>query len=199
MPSETKISFYQAMLRKLFPQGRLWTFPVDGVLDNLLAGVATEFARVDEEAQHLLLESDPRTTTQLISEWEEFLGLPDDCSGLAVTLADRRNQVVSKLLLRGPQNKAFYVQIAQTLGYDISVDDIEEFDVLRAGFRAGDRARGLDWAHAFALNIPEFTTRVARAGSMLAGDRLVEFGDDLLECLITAQKPAHAEVIFQYV
>lgn len=195
-----KSQFYKAQLLRLFPIGKLFDIVPDGTLDKLLEGISVELARIDDRAANLLVESDPRRTSELLEDWERVCGLPGPCGSLAVTIQERRDQIVTLLNLRGPQNKAFIAEIGQGLGYDIEASDIEEHPPFVAGSRCGGRlTNGDEWPHAFTVTVSEFTVRHFKAGTHRAGDRLLEFGDDLLECLINAQKPAHTIAIFRYI
>jgi len=195
----SKTDFYKSQLQRLFPKGRLFSFFSGSNHNALVEGIAIELARIDDRAEDVIAESDPRTTEELIDEWEAMLGLPGECGSLAVTLQERRNQILSKLTLSGNQSKQFYVDIAVSLGYDIDVNDIIEFRPFSAGSPAGAPiANPDDWRHTFLINPQEFTVRYFKAGAGRAGDKILEFGDELFECLITEQKPAHALVLFRY-
>ena len=201
--STNGVAFYTALLRKLFPKGKLWTFPPGGVLDALLSGIAEEFARIEARANDLItIEADPRTTTELLPEWENMVGIPNDCNPGATseTIQSRRNAVVLALTKLKAQNKQAFVDIATLLGYeDVTVANVKNFKQFRAGFaRVGDSLTNGDWVHTFAVEVTEFSSRPFRAGQNAAGDRLIEFGDDLLECLIEAAAPAHAIALIQY-
>jgi uncharacterized protein YmfQ (DUF2313 family) len=192
---------YKEALKQLFPKGRLWTFPSGGTLDKLIEGVAEELLRVEQRAIQLLSEIDPRTTTEAISDWERVLGLPGECATLATTNEERRQQILSKLLQTGPQNKTFFVEIAQGLGYDITISDITTFDpfrveVSRVESNLNEASAG--WVHAFQINVNEVTLRPFRVETHTVEERLLEFGDELLECVIEQVKEAHATVIFSY-
>jgi uncharacterized protein YmfQ (DUF2313 family) len=194
-----KNSLYLQMLRKLLPKGKAFRQAEDALLVKLLQGMADEFVRVDDRAEALILESDPRTTYELLEDWERICGLPDDCTGLAPTIAERRAQVVARLILRGSQSRAFLAELASKLGYSITATDLEEFAEFKAGIsRAGDSLTNGEWVHTFAVNAPANTTRYFKAGAGAAGEALAEFGDDVLECVITHNKPAHSYVIFKY-
>ena len=195
-----KLEFYKSQIRSLLPRGKVFSFVPGNLLDKLIEGVAYELERIDDRADVLLSESDPRGTSELIDEWEEMLGLPGECGSLATTLQDRRNQIISKLTQTGNMSKAFYVKLAQRLGYSVSISDV----YLNEPFRVGVGRMGAhlnsnpDWIYSFTVHAPSFTVRYFRAGANSMGDRLVDFGDDLLECLITESKPAHMIVVFKY-
>jgi uncharacterized protein YmfQ (DUF2313 family) len=170
------------LILKLFPPGPAWTHTPGSKLYNLAEALAEELFRVENRGMELIAESDPRTTTELLEDWERVLGLPGDCVGLAETLAARRAAVVSKLISRTAQTKAYYISLASTLGYTITENEIIETP-----------------PHTFSLILPADTTRSFRVNQNRVGDHLREWGDELLECVIEDNKPAHSVVLFQYV
>lgn len=196
MPSETKVQSYKTVLKKLLPRGRLWTVTPGGVLDLFLEGIAVELARIDERGSTLLDEGHPLSASELLSDWEEELGIPGNCETLAPTVDERRNVAYTKLTKLQDQSKQSFVDIAASLGYEIDVDDVIEYRPFRAGSRAGERLTNGPWVHTFSIRIPGLTVRTFTAGSR-AGERLVEFGDQTLECLMTEHKPAHTTILFQ--
>ena len=175
------IEKFARMIGRLLPGGSAWNLQPDSTLMKFLMALADEASRIKTSANNALVESDPRTTTEMISDWEAVLGLPGGCVDLAATLADRRVQVVAKLTASQAQTKEYYATLAQDLGYEITVDDITEGP-----------------AHTFSLHLPALSTRYFRVGANEIGDRLTEFGDELLECVITLYKPAHSIVLFLY-
>ena len=195
-----KLEIYKAQIRSLFPRGKLWTFIPGGVLDSLITGIAQEFIRIDDRAADLIRESDPRTTVELLPDWERVMGLPGVCGNLAENDDERRNQVVAKLIQAGPQNKAFFAALAQSLGYDVDVEDIFEFLPFRAEMSRAEEylAEHEDWPHTFLIKVNTVSLRYFRAETHRAEDRLVEFGDALLECLVNESKPAHSIALFEY-
>lgn len=188
---------YRHQLIKLLPPGAAWSRQVGTTMHKLMGALAIEFSRVHVRAEQLIRESDPRTTSELLPEWEEMLGLPDPCAGQPETQKRRRAVVVSKYTAQGGQSIAYYKSIAKTLGFDI---EIQEYRPFRAGFsRAGDALTNDTWQFRFLVRVPEGTeTTEFSAGDSVAGDPLREWGNDLLECTIKQRKPAHTEVGFAY-
>lgn len=187
------------LILRLLPPGVAWTRDQTSVLYKLAASIAEELCRIESRAVQLLVESDPRTTTELLEDWERVLGLPGDCVGLAGTIQERRANIVSKLIARSAQTKAFYVMLAATLGYTITVDDIIEYDAFHVEEPLEQPIYGDEWAHVFSITFPANVTREFRVDENSVEDRIVEFGDDLIECVIEDNKPAHSVVLFQYV
>ncbi len=115
---------YVGQVRALFPRGAAWNFSAqflsETVFNQLAEAIAIEFGRVDGRAQDLLAEMDPRTTTELIEDWERVCGLPDPCAAAPTTLADRRAAVATRLTERGTLGVsiAFLTATIVALGYD---------------------------------------------------------------------------------
>jgi len=186
---------YENQLSQLLPTGEAWNLHPGSTWQDLLKAIAYEFFRIENRTQDLLNEADPRTTDEMLGDWERMAGLPDECTGLATTLQERRNHLVSKLINRGSQSIQFFKDLAATLGYNIQ---IEEYDQFRVGDPVGGRLYGEEWLHAFGVIAPLQMIRPFRVNTHTVGQRLVEFGDGVLECVIMKAKPSHSVVLFVY-
>lgn len=187
---------YVSLLQNLLPQGWAWPREPDTNMENLLTAKAEELNRVGCRVQDQLTEAYPLTTSELLTDWERMTGLPETCEGQAETVALRREAVAQKLSSIGGQSPGFYIDVAERLGYTIT---ITEFSPFRVGVNsAGDPLYGEDWAYAWQVNAPEETVRYFAAGQGAAGEPLASWGNELLECVISRLKPAHTIVIFAY-
>ena len=71
---------YLEQMRQLLPPGPAWDREFyGGEVDQVLQGLAPEFARIDVRADALLAELFPPTMRELVSDWEAVMGLPDEC------------------------------------------------------------------------------------------------------------------------
>jgi uncharacterized protein YmfQ (DUF2313 family) len=107
-------------------------------------------------------------------------GLPDPCAPAAQTLQERRNRVVQKFTLAPGPQLAFYLQLAEMLGYtDITIDE--------TGY--------LEWT----VNVPEARVTYFRCGASRCSESLgkIDRAEDL-ECLLRETKPAHTTLVFNY-
>ncbi len=66
---------YARMLKALLPPGRIWRLEAESGLSKVMLGAADELVRVDGRADDIIRESDPRTTDELLPDFEEELGL----------------------------------------------------------------------------------------------------------------------------
>lgn len=171
---------YLSPLRSLLPTGRAWTFEDDSEMVKLLTALSYSYCRVAERGQDLLEELDPRTTYELLSDWERVLDLPGDCPTPPTTIAGRRAAVHGKLLGNGDPTPAMFEEMAAGIGYDITVVSCP-YHPFVAGSVVGDALwNNTNGGWSF-IWLVEYRT----------GDN-----DALLEWLIESLCPAHTGVIF---
>lgn len=185
---------YYRQLLALRPIGPAW--PSD---DPLLRGLAEEMARAHARALALLTESDPRTTLEMVADWEEQAGLPDACSaGIATTLQERRAALVEKITSRGGSSLAYLQGICTRLGYDVEIREFRPFVVGRS--RCGHRLGGAHGNRHY-LRVTVLGPRLTRfrCGVSRCGDRLGKFtrAEDL-ECRLRRVTAAQVHLIVAY-
>lgn len=188
---------YLAQLQALLPQGPAWPRDADAELTRLLTAWADELARVDGRTLDLVEEADPRTTAELLADWERVVGLPDPCvAALAATqtTAQRRAALVGKLTTIGGQSAAYYIALAASLGYAITVTEFTLHDVEDDVEHALTAA---PWQFAWQVNAAQDTVGVLAVTDTVE-DPLAWWGNELLECVISRLKPAHTHVLFAY-
>jgi len=187
---------YLSQLQALLPPGQAWPREPDAVLTRLLAGLAEGLARVDARAADLLEEADPRTALELLGEWEAMAGLPDACTGPAERVAARRRRVVAQLLMRGGQSRAYFIALAEALGF-VGARITEHRPATCAGTCA-DRLYGEPWRYVWRLSVP--VSAGVTVGTCAGGcdERLRSWGSPVLECVIGRMAPAHTRVMIGY-
>ncbi|MEM8713791.1 MAG: putative phage tail protein, partial [Planctomycetota bacterium] len=178
--------------------GRLFSDSPDSNLQKVLDGLAGQLDRVAEIAEGLPLELDPSLGTDSIPDWERVLGLPDGCGPAPTTLEDRRRAVLGRLLSGGLMSSAFYVGLAEALGYQIAVEEGTSAPLRFGSSRYGQRF-GSEFGF-FAWTVVVYDARPRRfiLGSSRFGDRFTSYEDELLECAIRRAAPAHTLVSFRY-
>lgn len=189
---------YLKALQALIPSGRAWTRDKNAVQTAVLRALARSFQRSDNDAQALLSGAFPKTATIMLTDWENTLGLPDDCSiGEVDAIAKRQAAIVSKLISTGGQSKAYFIGIAKALGYNIT---IKEYRQARAGLSVcGDRLNGDEWPFVWLVEAEDTTISYAVAGLSYCGDPLRSWGNRQLECRINALAPSYTLVKFGYI
>lgn len=184
------------MLMDLLPEGKAWPKFPGTFLYGAMEGLAEELARLDARGERLIIESDPRQSDELLPDWERVCGLPDECRRETSTVATRRNDVVARLTQNGSINKAYYIQLAEYLGYEITIYEYRPF---RAGLSsAGDPVCNQPWAYVWQVNAPAVTGVFFVAGGSSAGDALAVYENEALECSINKRKPAETLVLYSY-
>lgn len=185
------------LLKQLLPPT---SYSPNGVV--LGAELAAEGAALDTAlaaGDKLLDESDPRSTLQMLTDWERVLGLPDACSlGVATTLQERRSAVVAKITARGGSTLAWFQALAVSLGYTVTIETYKPF---RAGIsRCGDRLNGgASVRYYWRVRVSGPRTTLFRTGASQAGDKLGKIARATdLECRLTKLKPAHTYLIVSY-
>ncbi len=115
-------SDYLQALHNLLPYGPAWTDDPNAVISKLLDGLSQELARIDGRCWALIDEADPRSASELFSEWQSQFGLPDPCVvalGGNQSSAQRRSALVSKITNVGGASLTYYISVAKTLGYTV--------------------------------------------------------------------------------
>ena len=146
---------YKPTLRSLLPRGKAWNFDLESNFLKLVFSFAVEMARVSNRALELITQVDPRTTTELLSDWERVLGLPDTCQGvLPASIEERRQDVISRLTMVGGQSLSYFKSLAQKRGFNVEFIDgyISRSGQLRSGQRVQARS---DWAFTIRMDVDE--------------------------------------------
>lgn len=166
---------YERVMKQLLPQGPAWQWEEGDEGRQFLRALGYEISRFECLGRDLLRERDPRKVFHLLDEYEEAYGLPGDCETPS-TLAARRTVLLAKVRAQGGSSLAYFRAIADNLGYKIGIDhQVQLFTTLST---ARDSLYGAEWVHWWQVAYED-------------GDL-----DDLLECRITAAKPAHTAVHF---
>jgi len=190
---------YLRLLQSLLPLGKLWNKDSSSVLTQFLYGEAEEFARVDARSNQLIIEKDTRTTTELLTDHEIDFGIPDDCFNLDTTNRLRRNAIHTKLLKTGRQDKQYFIDIAASLGYTITITEYTPF-LCGLGL-AGDECGGYKVLFYWKVSIqwPDVEAGPCAKAFSIAFDSMYSADIETLYCIIRGLKPAHSTVIFDFI
>jgi uncharacterized protein YmfQ (DUF2313 family) len=187
---------YLAQLQQLLPPGLAWPREPDAVLTKLLASIADGLARVDARAVRLMVETDSRSTLELIEEWETAVGLPDACIGPLDDIAERRDLATRRHTDDGGQSVAHFVALAAALGYEITI--VEQRARWHGRRRMGEPYGLADWQFVWDVHAPETTVFPRHYGAARLGLPYATWGNQVLECEITKNAPAHTLPRFLY-
>jgi uncharacterized protein YmfQ (DUF2313 family) len=186
---------YLPILQSLLPSGAAWTRDPDAVLTRFLSAVGDGLGQADHRAENLITEADPRTTLEMLVDWERALGLPDPCTGVPETVAGRQRQVYSRWTARGGQSAAYFISLAQALGYVISIGEHRQALCTDPCTVALDPA---PWHHVFEVKAPPVTIHELDCVAGGCDEPLRIWGNIALECALSRYAPAHSLVHFLY-
>jgi len=174
---------FQDMLLRLLPPGRAWNRDPTSTMGALALGLAAEFWRLDGRGMDLIEEADPRTTNQMITDWERICGLPDRAVPRPTTLAARQAAVVDRLVSVATQTDADFIALVARLGYSATITHHTPFaaDIGTADSPVYDGASVFWWE----VNI---TVPIGTATPLV-----------LVEHAVTRQAQSHTLVTFNYI
>jgi uncharacterized protein YmfQ (DUF2313 family) len=184
-------------IQGLLPRGAAWTRDDDAVLTQVAQAIA-DGTYVHHRATTYLseVEADPHTALELLPDFETDYGLPDPCTPLNPTIGQRRAALLAKMRAKGGQSAAYFIAVAEQLGYTITIQRFYPFRVGQA--RVGDPLYGQGWIFAWRVHAPETTVRPFRVGQSAIGEPLRSWGNAELECVIRRIAPAETIVQFAY-
>lgn len=200
---------YSEAFLKLLPQGQAWPQYDDTTPVLTIEGLCEYWGFVDGRAADLLeIESDPRTTVELLPDWERNWGLPDPCFPDATSISARQKMLVLKMTLLGAQSRAFFEWVANWLGFTIT---IREWSPFMAGVSNCGDTRDASGIYRWEIGPPEmrfyWQIHVSQAGliwfraaSGIAGvdHHLTIIAPPDLACLFDRWKPAQTEIVFSF-
>lgn len=203
---------YTHGLADLLPTGPAWPRDPADVLWTALGGLMGIFGYFDGRAADLLeIESDPRSTVELLPDWERNFGLPDDCAATEqLSIADRQTALVQKMTTIGGQSRAFFIEAAARIGYTITISEYSPFmvGVSQVGdtrdaqgdyrWQLGPVTIRFYWTvHVADARLTWF--RCGGGGGQCGVDPMLIIGLATdLECLLRRWKPGHTEIVFDY-
>lgn len=205
--------------KRLLPPGSAWDVQKDSVMEKFFASFADEASVINGRTQGLFTEAIPFTTFELLPEWEDAVIVEDECLADIPqgSVGERQAAIVAALRRPTGQSRQFYIDLAASLGFDI---EIIEHCPFRAGissvgdaltnqtaydFSVGFSAVGqslanydVGWVYYWTIKTDEFNQTFFSVGENSVGDALSTFGNEVLECVMNAVKPAHTKILFRF-
>lgn len=186
-----------AELLALSPPGDAFPQERTGNWARYLAPIGFEHARLEVQAESMLLEADPRVAPFLLDGYERVLG-DDPCLGpsSALPLAIRYQLAHQRWTNRGGASIAYFVALAAAIGVTITIEESEPFvaGVGEAGAELILETGRFEWI----VHLPPTVLVEFEAGGSEAGSPLGDFVASPVECLIRSRAPAHTTVYFTY-
>lgn len=158
------------------------------------------FDRVLQSAVDVLNVITPATSDVMLADWERVCGIRTD---LTKNYQDRVKRVIVTLNATGGLSIPYFTQIAESIGYQIQIKEFSPLqnDLPNPGdivqFRNEPNENLIFMWRVTVLNGDDNIVYF-RAGESFAGDRLVEFGDPIIEEIFKDLKPAHTYCYFAY-
>lgn len=192
------LSAWLASLQALLPPGRALTREAGANLTRVLEAIAAAFLVAQQRLEDLLQQWDPRNATSMLPDWEQLLGLPDNCAPTeTLTETERQMLAYQRLIELGGQSRAYFIDMAANLG--VPGCTITEFRPLTCSDDVDDALYSQADAFCWRLNVPELINdpRVMNCEDDCT-DPLQFYTPNLIECPIRERKPAHTQVLFAY-
>lgn len=202
---------YATQFLSLLPTGQAWPREPDSILVKALTGLVLYWGFVDGRAADLLtIESDPRKTIELLSDWERAWGLPDPCYPEAKTIEERRRMLLLHMTLLGGQSRAWFEWIGNWLG---DIVEIREYAPFTVGLSEVGDTRDEKHNYRWEIGSPEmrFYWSLRADTAVLQWFRTGEDGGECgydpqlrwfmqvpLDCLFQRWRPAHTQILFAY-
>lgn len=179
------------------PPGWIWRRDRDSLIAALLTPLAGGIADIEQVAEDMLREVDPRLATLCLPDYERVLG-PDPCGRdtSTMSLADRRQLAHQRWTARGGASRAYFIGLAAKRGVAIT---ISENRVTYAGeMVAGDEIIETPEQFIWTVHLAFTDESLFEVDDGQAGDRLYDLVISDIDCDIRRLKPAHTEVVFDY-
>ncbi len=205
---------FVAAMQALMPRGRAWPREAAATLTQVLAGFAESFEDSTAAANALIVDAFPGTSVNLLTEWEETLGLtssgvvggssftvesgvdsplaPTTVGGL--TTAQRDAAVVAALVDTGGSSASYFITLAAALGITITITQFSHYTVNSA---VSQPITSDEWASVWQVNAP-IAAAIPYSSKYDVVQATPGFGNPQLESLFGRAKPAHTVCIAVY-
>ena len=167
----------------------------DSTLRKILLGLASEWLNFRNKINEVVNEYNPQKTTALIQEWEEFVGIPDNCIPVASTIEQRRLNVLLKLAGINTTTEKQFKNVASILGYNIEVSN----GVSTSTFPLTLPFLLISEAYAPFTIVITLPSSIKPSGFPLTFPfTLTSQQPAILDCLFNKLKPANTQLFFRY-
>jgi uncharacterized protein YmfQ (DUF2313 family) len=123
-------------LAQFLPEGKAFDskYETAAVLRKLLEGVSDELKRVYDGMNDLSEDYDINSCTELITNWESAVGIPDDCFPGTGDIAERRTHVLIKLAKMNVQTADEFIEVIELLGFTVTLTPGADIGLFPLGF-----------------------------------------------------------------
>lgn len=194
------------MALQLLPAGPAWPRDPTSSWALMFEALLPEAVRINDALTGMVEEMSPVTASVLFDLFEAEYGLPTPCITEAQTLQQRRITLSERHLAVGRQDKQFFIDLAASIGFVITIDEFNASNPGPAGTYLVTRESGEvtsvtpagdDWNYVWRINAPlEISEPRAYPGGY--GEPYVVSSNELLECVIRQYTHCHRVLIFAY-
>lgn len=181
---------YRDAMLALLPRGKAWPRHPNSDLAVLFLAFAKELVRVEQRVQQLLRERNPATTSEMLPEWLIDWDVPGPYVPGDLGASRLRDLLVAKITASGWQSRQYFLDLASSLGFEISIEEYTEADPGPTGY-TGD-----EWNFVWKITAPATEVTPARYGTARYGDLYQEWGDDVLENFLRSHAHTHRVLLF---
>lgn len=181
------------LLAQLLPPGSY--APNAKLLSVELKAEGAQLDAVQLSAQGLLNGVTPFLAGPILVDWERLLGLEP-----AGGYQQRLQAVLAKLAETGGLSIPYFIELARAMGYAISINELQPFWV---DYSHCDQdviyEEDVIWVWQVLVDGSQGAVSYSfYADASCVGDRLLSFGDPVIEAVFEDLKPAHTFVYFAY-
>ncbi len=185
------------LLARHLPDGAVWEnkYNSESNLGKLILGLASEYFRLSVLIEDVMTEIDINQTNDLILDWQQSVGIPDDCLPVSGSLEDQRRDILLKLTnYGGVQSAEEFEALAALFGYTATVSTATRNGVFSLYFpiRFFDSRKVA--VHTILVDLEE-------SRAVFALDFPIEFSSGvsgIIECLFRQLAPANCQLLFRY-
>lgn len=169
------------------------------VLRNILLGLASQWMQVRSYNNEVYNEYNPETTTKYISEWEQMVGIPNECIPIANTLEERRKFILLKLAGLYAETEQQIINIASILGLSITISKGEEASVISENLTIPFILIGEKQApFTIVINITAGNEGDTISDELIIPFTIIDDITDVFACLIVKIKQANTFIVINY-
>lgn len=186
-------------LMALLPPGWVWPTDPASTMGRVLSPLAAALSRIEVDTDRLQREAvGPREAVDLLADYERVLaGAIDGIDTASLSAADRQAVAHQRWIARGGQSPAYFIALAAALGTTATITEQQasQCNLAEAGDELVPNSEHFVWI----VNLPATRLIEPECDAVECGDALGDIVLSICERVIRAHKPAHTEVVFNYV
>lgn len=197
VPFATQDDFTTVALA-LLPPGDAWPRESDAVFSQMVHAAMATQARMHARAADLTeREVIPWTSEDLLPAWEAVYGLPDPCTPLNATIAQRQAALKARFAATGALNAEYYIQVAAAYGYNITISTFGPSKFNKSKFNQS-KFYDRKWRFVLQVNAPSVVEYPAKFNASKFQDPYMAYSTTQLSCILRRIIPAWANLIMNY-